>query len=60
VDDGKAEQTADRLVMAAVLLVRWLRLADPDPKLTGPQASALSVVVVAGSPGRRTRRTGAA
>ena len=35
--------------MVAVLLVRWLRLADPDPQLTGPEASALSVVVVAGA-----------
>ena len=35
--------------MVAVLLVRWLRLADPDPQLTGPEASALSVVVFAGA-----------
>lgn len=35
--------------MVAVLLVRWLRLADPDPQLTGPEASALSVVVMAGA-----------
>lgn len=39
---------ADRLTLAAVRLTRWLRAADPSPKLSGPQASALAVVVHAG------------
>lgn len=39
---------ADRLVIAAVRLTRWLRAADPEPALSGPQASALAVVVYAG------------
>lgn len=40
--------TADRLTLAAVRLTRWLRAADPAPRLSGPQASALAVVVHAG------------
>ena len=39
---------ADRLTLAAVRLTRWLRAADPSPRLSGPQASALAVVVHAG------------
>lgn len=39
---------ADRLTLAAVRLTRWLRAADPAPRLSGPQASALAVVVHAG------------
>lgn len=39
---------ADRLVRAAVVLTRWLRAADPAPKLSGPQASALSIIVHSG------------
>ncbi|MFN3930773.1 MAG: MarR family winged helix-turn-helix transcriptional regulator [Brevundimonas sp.] len=42
------ERTADRLTLAAVRLTRWLRAADPSPRLSGPQASALAVVVHAG------------
>lgn len=34
--------------MAAATLVRWLRAADPEPVLTGAQASALAVIVQAG------------
>ena len=36
---------ADRLVRAAVILTRWLRAADPAPKLSGSQASALAIIV---------------
>lgn len=36
---------ADRLVRSAVILTRWLRAADPAPQLSGPQASALSIIV---------------
>lgn len=39
---------ADRLTLAAVRLTRWLRAADLAPWLSGPQASALAVVVHAG------------
>lgn len=42
------ELIADRLTLAAVRLTRWLRTADPSPRLSGPQASALAVVVHAG------------
>ena len=38
---------ADRLVTNAVKLTRWLRVADPSPKLSGPQASALAIIVYA-------------
>lgn len=36
---------ANRLVICAVVLTRWLRAADPAPQLSGPQASALAVIV---------------
>ena len=42
------EILADRLTLSAVRLTRWLRVADPAPRLSGPQASALAVVVHAG------------
>lgn len=42
------DRLADRLTLAAVRLTRWLRAADPSPRLSGPQASALAVVVHAG------------
>ena len=41
------EALADRLTLTAVRLTRWLRLADPAPQLSGPQASALAVIVYA-------------
>lgn len=41
-------ETADRLTLASVRLTRWLRAADPEPGLSGPQASALAVIVHAG------------
>lgn len=39
---------ADRLTLTSVRLTRWLRASDPAPRLGGPQASALAVVVHAG------------
>jgi DNA-binding MarR family transcriptional regulator len=42
------DELADRLVMAAVRLTRWLNAADSDPQLSGPQASALAVIVHSG------------
>jgi DNA-binding MarR family transcriptional regulator len=41
-------EVADRLVVAAVRLTRWLHAADSDPQLSGPQASALAVIVHSG------------
>lgn len=45
---ASSAELADRLVTASVLLTRWLRAADPSPRLSGPQASALAVIVHAG------------
>jgi len=39
---------ADTLTLNAVRLTRWLRAVGPTPTLSGPQASALAVVVHAG------------
>lgn len=36
---------ASQLVTDAVRLTRWLRAADPAPRLSGPQASALAIIV---------------
>lgn len=36
---------ANRLVICAVVLTRWLRAADPAPQLSGPHASALAIIV---------------
>jgi len=36
---------ADLLVTSAVKLTRWLRAADPSAQLSGPQASALAIIV---------------
>lgn len=36
---------ANRLIICAVVLTRWLRAADPAPQLSGPQASALAIIV---------------
>lgn len=44
-----AIQLADRMVLAAVRLTRRLRGEDPASRMTGPQASALAVVVHAGA-----------
>lgn len=42
------EATAERLHSAAIRLLRRLRKADAEAGLTGPQASALSVLVFGG------------
>jgi DNA-binding MarR family transcriptional regulator len=44
----EAARTADRLHSAAIRLLRRLRKADSEAGLTGPQASALSVLVFVG------------
>lgn len=41
-------ELADGITVASATLVRWLRAADPSPVLSGPQASALAVVVYSG------------
>jgi DNA-binding MarR family transcriptional regulator len=41
-------ELADRWIIQAVTLTRWLRAADPDPQLSGPQASAMAIIVYAG------------
>jgi len=41
----EAQQVAHRLILASVKLVRRLRASDTRRKLTGPQASALAVIV---------------
>ncbi len=40
---------ADRLVTSSIKLTRWLRAEDPAPQLSGPQGSALAIIVYAGS-----------
>lgn len=47
-DSRATHEIADRLVVAAVRLTRWLKAADPSPRLTSAQASALAVVVYSG------------
>ncbi len=39
---------ADDLVVSAVRLTRWLKAADTAARLSGPQASALAIIVYAG------------
>ena len=39
---------ADDLVVTSINLIRWLRAEDAAPQLTGPQASALAIIVFAG------------
>lgn len=48
VRDLDAEPLADRLTVAAVRLVRWLKAADSAPRLTEAQASALAVIACSG------------
>lgn len=45
---AELESTAERLHSAAIRLLRRLRKADAEAGLTGPQASALSVLVFGG------------
>lgn len=46
--DSKPEAVATELSIMAVRLVRWLRATDPSPALSGPEASAMAVIVHAG------------
>lgn len=43
--NDKPESLAADLTVMAVRLVRWLRAADPSPALSGPEASAMAVIV---------------
>jgi DNA-binding MarR family transcriptional regulator len=43
-----AQQAAHQLILASVRLIRRLRAQDTQAKLTGPQASALAVIVHSG------------
>ena len=43
--DDKPQSLAADLTVIAVRLVRWLRAADPSPALSGPEASAMAVIV---------------
>lgn len=45
---ASSTELADGITVASATLVRWLRAADPSPLLSGPQASALAVVVYSG------------
>lgn len=45
---GADAELANRLTLVSVRLTRWLRAADAAATLSGPQASALAVVVHAG------------
>lgn len=44
-DDSDLTQN---IIASSVLLIRWLRAMDPSPALSGPQASALGVIITAG------------
>ena len=45
---GKSHSLANELSIMAVRLIRWLRAADEDAVLTGPQASAMAVIIHSG------------
>jgi DNA-binding MarR family transcriptional regulator len=47
--NSRIELLADRMVFTAAALTRWLKIADTAALLTGPQASALSVIVLSRS-----------
>jgi len=46
--ERQAHALAERLVLVSVQLIRRLRAQDTQPMLSGPQASALAVVVHSG------------
>lgn len=46
--DGNPQSLANEFSIMAVRLVRWLRAADPSPALSGPEASAMAVIVYSG------------
>lgn len=45
---SKSHSLANELSIVAVRLIRWLRAADEEAVLTGPQASAMAVIVHSG------------
>ncbi len=47
-DTDKAQSLATELSIMAVRLTRWLRAADQAPALSGPEASAMAVIVHSG------------
>lgn len=47
-ETGKGVSIANELSIMAVRLIRWLRAADAAATLTGPQASAMAVIVHSG------------
>lgn len=48
VETGKSHSLANELSIMAVRLIRWLRAADESAALSGPQASAMAVIVHSG------------
>lgn len=46
--NDKSQALANELSIIAVRLIRWLRAADALPALTGPQASAMAVIIYSG------------
>ena len=46
--ESNAQSLANEFSIMAVRLVRWLRAADPSPALSGPEASAMAVIVYTG------------
>lgn len=47
-NEDKSKAIAIALSIDAVRLIRWLRAADPAPALSGPEASAMGVIVHSG------------
>lgn len=47
-ENSNSEMLADELAIMAVRLIRWLRAADERPSLSGPEASALAVIIHSG------------
>jgi|JI8StandDraft_2_1071088.scaffolds.fasta_scaffold56917_1 DNA-binding MarR family transcriptional regulator len=47
-ETSKSHELANEISIMAVRLIRWLRAADNDAVLTGPQASAMAVIVHSG------------
>lgn len=47
-DRSSESSLADAVIVAAVRLIRWLKAADPSPRLTPAQASALAAIVWSG------------
>jgi DNA-binding MarR family transcriptional regulator len=47
-NDRESRELAERLILASVRLIRRLRAQDDEASLSGPEASALAVVVHSG------------